>query len=167
MRRTTHSGPDRIGSYAVNVGRVLITGMSGAGKSTVLAVLAHRGYRTVDTDYDGWHVTETHWDEPRMTALLTTYSTIAVCGTAENQGLFYDWFDHIVYLKAPLPLLLDRVRSRSDNPYGKTAQQQADIARYLRQVEPLIRSGATLELDAREPIEALADSIERCLLTSS
>ena len=34
--------------------RVLITGMSGAGKSTVLGELAARGYRTVDTDYDGW-----------------------------------------------------------------------------------------------------------------
>lgn len=34
--------------------RVLIAGMSGAGKTTVLAELSRRGHRTLDTDYDGW-----------------------------------------------------------------------------------------------------------------
>ena len=34
--------------------RVLITGMSGAGKSSLLDELAARGYRTVDTDYGGY-----------------------------------------------------------------------------------------------------------------
>lgn len=33
--------------------RVLVTGMSGAGKSTVLDELRRRGLHTVDTDYDG------------------------------------------------------------------------------------------------------------------
>ncbi|WP_223841206.1 MULTISPECIES: hypothetical protein [unclassified Candidatus Sulfotelmatobacter] len=36
--------------------RILITGMSGAGKSTVLAELARRGRITVDTDFDGWEL---------------------------------------------------------------------------------------------------------------
>ena len=34
--------------------RVLITGMSGTGKSSLLDELAARGYRTVDTDYGGY-----------------------------------------------------------------------------------------------------------------
>lgn len=34
--------------------RVLVTGMSGTGKSTVLAELGRRGHRVVDTDYSGW-----------------------------------------------------------------------------------------------------------------
>ena len=37
-----------------NVKRVLITGMSGAGKSSLLHELAARGYRTVDTDYGAY-----------------------------------------------------------------------------------------------------------------
>jgi len=34
--------------------RVLVTGMSGTGKSSALAELARRGYRVVDTDDPGW-----------------------------------------------------------------------------------------------------------------
>lgn len=33
--------------------RVLITGMSGTGKSTVIAELAARGYHVVDADEEG------------------------------------------------------------------------------------------------------------------
>lgn len=33
--------------------RILITGLSGVGKSTVLGALRERGWRTVDTDEDG------------------------------------------------------------------------------------------------------------------
>jgi predicted ATPase len=35
------------------VKRVLITGMSGTGKSTVIKALATRGYKAVDADYNG------------------------------------------------------------------------------------------------------------------
>ena len=139
--------------------RVLLTGMSGAGKSTLLAAVGRRGYSTVDTDYDGWELPGALWDEPRMSALLAGHSTIAVSGTAQNQGLFYGRFEHVIYLRVPLEVLLDRVRARSNNPYGKSADQQDDISRYVAEVEPLIRRTATLELDGLLPIPALADRV--------
>ena len=40
--------------YVVFVTVVLVTGMSGTGKSTALVELARRGHRVVDTDYGGW-----------------------------------------------------------------------------------------------------------------
>ena len=143
--------------------RVLVTGMSGAGKSTLLAAVASRGYPTVDTDYDGWELPGALWHEPRMTALLAQHSTIVVSGTAQNQSRFYDRFEHVVYLRVPLAVLIDRVRARTNNPYGKTADQQADITRYVAEVEPLIRRTATLELDGMLPIQELADRIEQRL----
>jgi shikimate kinase len=146
--------------------RVLITGMSGAGKSSVLAALAGRGFLTVDTDYDGWELPGALWDEPRMSALLAEHTTVAVSGTAENQGRFYDRFAHVVYLRVPIEVLLERVRTRTNNPYGKTAEHQADITRYVAEVEPLIRRTATLELDGLMPIPMLADRVEECLLTA-
>jgi hypothetical protein len=36
------------------VARVLLTGMSGVGKSSALRGLAALGHRTVDADQDGW-----------------------------------------------------------------------------------------------------------------
>lgn len=146
--------------------RVLLTGMSGAGKSTVLAAIARRGFKTVDTDYDGWELPGAVWDEPRMSALLAEHGTVAVSGTVQNQGRFYDRFEHVIYLRVPLEVLLERVRSRTNNPYGKTAEQRADIAKYVAEVEPLILQGASLELDGLLSIPTLADHVERCLRTS-
>jgi hypothetical protein len=53
--------------------RVLITGMSGAGRSSLLDELAACGHRTVDTDYGGYFHTvdgESLWREDRIRALL-------------------------------------------------------------------------------------------------
>src|ERR687897_3236226 len=40
--------------YGVPVRRILITGMSGTGKSTVVSELAARGHRAIDLDSDTW-----------------------------------------------------------------------------------------------------------------
>lgn len=143
--------------------RVLITGMSGAGKSTLLDELARRGHRTVDTDHDGWTIDDAIWDEPRMTALLDAHSDLVVSGTVENQGAFYDRFDHIVLLSAPVEVLIERVSTRTNNPYGKSPAQQNEIRQYVRDVEPLLRAGASLELDGRRPVSELADEVEGLL----
>ncbi|HZX03501.1 AAA family ATPase [Kribbella sp.] len=140
--------------------RILITGMSGAGKTTVLDELARRGHHTVDTDHDDWTLPDGTWDEPRMHQLLAQPEVI-VSGTVENQGSFYDRFHHVVLFTAPLEILIDRVRRRTNNPYGRTPAEQGEIAHYVRTVEPLLRRGATLEVDTRQPISALADTIER------
>jgi dephospho-CoA kinase len=141
--------------------RVLVTGMSGAGKTTVLDELRRRGHLTVDTDYDGWQLANGTWDEQRMHQLLALHPDVVVSGTVENQGRFYDRFEHIVLISAPLHVLAERVSRRTDNPYGKTKEQQAEIARYVETVEPLLRRGATLELDGQRPASELADVIEQ------
>ncbi len=134
--------------------------MSGAGKSTLLAELEGRGHFTLDTDYDGWELPDRTWDEPRMDALLAGHADVVVSGTVENQGRFYDRFDDVVLLSAPLPVLLERVSNRTDNPYGKSAEQRAEIAKYVETVEPLLRRGASVELDGRLPVAELADAVE-------
>jgi shikimate kinase len=138
--------------------RVLLTGMAGAGKTTVLDVLRQRSFVTVDTDYGGW-VPDGTWDEPRMGELLARHDDVIVSGTVENQSRFYDRFHHVVLLSAPLDVLLQRVSHRA-NPYGRTPEQRAQIAEYVRTVEPLLRRGATIELDGRREISELADAVE-------
>lgn len=143
--------------------RVLLTGMAGAGKSTLLEAVASRGYVTVDTDYGGWTLADGLWDEARMEALLARHSTIAVSGTVENQVRFYGTFDDVVLLSAPVEVLLERVRTRANNPYGRTPEHRAAIRRYVHDVEPLLRRSATVELDGRRPVEELADVVEGLL----
>ena len=147
-----------------SVARVLVTGMSGAGKTTVLNELRRRGHRTVDTDVDGWTLPDGSWDEPRMARLLASTRVVVVSGTAENQGRFYDRFDHVVLLSAPLDVLIERVSKRTNNSYGNDPGQQAEIAGYVETVEPLLRRGATLELDGRLATSELADRIEELIV---
>ena len=141
--------------------RVLVTGMSGTGKSTVLAELCRRGLRTVDTDDDGWVLARGGWDAPRMDELLARHPEVVVSGTVDNQAQFYDRFDHVVLISVPDDVIVERVRARTTNPYGKTPEQLAEILGYVATVEPLLRAGATLELDGRRPVRELADVLEQ------
>lgn len=134
--------------------------MSGTGKSTLLHVLAERGHLTVDTDYDGWTLDDGRWDATRMSKLLDREPDVVVAGTVDNQGDFYDRFHHVVLLSAPLDVLIERVSSRTTNPYGQTADEQAEIARYIQTVEPLLRRTATMELDGRASVSELVGAVE-------
>ena len=144
--------------------------MSGTGKSTVLAELARRGHRVVDTDAPGWSEdvatadggTEQLWLEEPVAALLAQRAggTLFVSGCAANQVRFYDRFDAVILLSVPEDVLLDRLATRTTNGFGKSAADRARILADLRAVEPLLRRGATAEIDGRRPVADVADELE-------
>ena len=151
---------------------VLVTGMSGAGKSTVLAELARRGHSAVDTDYGGWSTEVPDpdsggfrqlWREDRIDRLLRNHAagTLFISGTAENQVAFYPRFAAVVLLTAPAHVLLDRAATRTGNPYGRSERDRALIAEHIRTVEPLLRRSATAEIDTRRPVAEIADLLEQ------
>ena len=83
------------------------------------------------------------WREDRLRCLLTTADANAlfVAGCKSNQGKFYPQFDHVVLLSAPTPaVLLERLATRTTNPYGKRPDELARILRDIETVEPLLRS---------------------------
>ena len=86
--------------------RVLLTGMSGTGKSSVVRELVARGYKAVDTD-DGWCEPlpdgRQQWREDAVRDLLDTEDTdvLFVAGCEENQVGFHPRFDQIILLSAP------------------------------------------------------------------
>ena len=152
---------------------VLVTGMSGTGKSTVMAELARRGHRVVDTDYGDWCEDVPHpergseqlWREDRIGALLAepVDGALFVSGTVANQGRFYPRFDAIVLLSVPEDVLLRPASaSRRTNDYGKT-----DAERRLLVLSDLSRGRAAArrvrgdrEIDTRRPVDEVADLLE-------
>jgi adenylate kinase family enzyme len=148
--------------------RVLVTGMSGTGKSTALVELAKRGFQVVDTDAAPWSEwSDTHggyvWREDLAEELLSRDdgATLYVSGTVSNQGRFYPRFDAVVLLSAPVDVLLRRIESRTTNDYGKAAGDRALILHHVAQVEPLLRATCTHEIDATQPIrDVVAQLVE-------
>lgn len=156
--------------------RILITGMSGTGKSTVLAELLRRGYEAVETERSEWS-TLVRDDDGSEDWLLRVDAVVGLLGrpreralflaaTTSNQGAIYPLLDEVVLLSAPADVILERVARRTSNPYGRTAEQRALILEHLATVEPLLRASATIEIDATAPLDAVVDRLEALATTS-
>ena len=151
-----------------------MTGMSGTGKSSALAELGRRGYRVVDTGDPGWSEYREYvdssdkvrrgewlWVEERITGLLDPDDgrSLFVQGCVRNQSKFYDRFDAVVLVSAPVDVMLDRVVRRTANSYGKTELERAEIVADVAEIEPLIRQGCTHELDGSRPLDEVVSDL--------
>jgi len=150
--------------------RILLTGMSGTGKSTVIGALAARGYRAVDMDAPGYSEYgpdgDWVWREDRMQELLLSLEAgdvLFVSGCAENQVKFYPQFDEIILLSAPAAVLVERLTTRTNNPYGKHSDELAATLHYLETVEPRLRRGAGHEIDTTAPLSQVVATVLRIL----
>jgi broad-specificity NMP kinase len=128
---------------------VLVTGMSGTGKSTALAELSRRGHRVVDTAYGGWSEEvplpdgagfEQLWHEDRIDALLSEPASGALflSGCVANQVRFHSRFDAIVLLSAPEDVILERLATRETNDFGKTAAERARVVDALEKIAAFV-----------------------------
>lgn len=156
--------------------RVLLTGMSGTGKSTVVRELDARGFRAIDLDSAKWSEwvdvdgdgpegpdagRDWIWQEDRVRRLLSTddAGVLFVSGCASNQGKFHPQFDHIILLSAPDHLIVERLASRTTNAYGKHPDELAQVLHYVLTIEPLLRRAASLEIDTSAPLPEVVNTI--------
>jgi dephospho-CoA kinase len=148
------------------VKRVLLTGMSGTGKSSVVEALAARGYKAIDTG-DGFCDVQPDgrqlWREDAIQALLATEDAevLFVAGCEENQGRFHPQFDHIVLLSAPLETMVERLQTRTNNPYGKSPLEFGRFLEDVEAVEPLLRRAADHEVRTTAPVDEVVATILR------
>lgn len=144
--------------------RVLLTGMSGTGKSTIVRALVARGYKAVDAD-DG--MTEPlpdgrqRWREDAVEELLNTEDAdlLFLAGCEENQATFMSRFDDVILLSAPRETLLRRLAIRPDNPFGKDPGELERILHDLDTIEPLLRSVANHEIRTTGSVDEALSSI--------
>jgi broad-specificity NMP kinase len=150
------------------VKRVLLTGMSGTGKSSVIEALAARGYKAVDTD-DGWCEPlpdgRQRWRADAIEQLLASEDegadVLFVAGCEENQVRFHPRFDVIILLSAPAEILAGRLASRPGNPYGKTPGELRRVFDDLQGVEPLLRQAADHEIRTTMPLSDVVAAVLR------
>ena len=145
--------------------RVLITGMSGTGKSSVILELRKRGYKAIDMDERGWSEHDEdghqHWNEERLQKVfdLESDEILFISGCAENQIKFYPQLTGIILLSAPGEVLVERLSKRTNNPYGKRAEEIEEIFTYLETVEPQLRRGATDEIVTIIPLDQVVEKV--------
>ncbi|HEX6606741.1 MAG TPA: AAA family ATPase [Chloroflexia bacterium] len=163
--------------------RVLLTGMSGTGKSTLTGALAARGYKAVDADTDEWsHWVAVSgpdsagppvrpdedwvWREDRIQTLLATEDSdiLFMSGCAENMVQFLPQFDHVVLLSAPASVIAERLANRTTNDYGKQPDEVARVLDQQHTVEPLLRRAAGHEIDTSAPLEQVLATVLQIVL---
>jgi dephospho-CoA kinase len=163
---------------------VLITGISGTGKSSVVSALADRGYLAIDLDdetYSEWVTVSDDsstpgtpvepdrdwvWREDRVQSLLTVElgEPLFLSGTSANMGKFLPRFDHIILLSAPEEVIVHRLASRVNNPYGKKPSEAARVISQIETVEPLLRKIADHEIDTCASLDKVVAIVLRLVL---
>ena len=162
--------------------RILLTGMSGTGKSTLVAELAASGYKAIDADCDEYSAHSEYtgdvgnygdygppvdenrdwvWREDRIQELLATEDgdVLFVSGCAENMGKFLPQFDHVILLSAPVDVVVARLSGRTNNPYGKHPDEIARVLRLMETVEPRLRQVAHHEINSSADLEEVVATI--------
>jgi hypothetical protein len=145
--------------------RVLITGMAGTGKSTVVAELRRRGHIAYDADDHGFSEPRPDgrwgWRLDAVRALFAEHpdDVLFFAGCSEEQRELD--FDVRVLLSVPEQVLVQRLRTRTTNDFGRTDPELALVLHDLREVEPLLRTSADLVIDATLPVTEVAGVVER------
>lgn len=165
---------------------IWLTGVPGAGKSTVRRELLRRGHVAYDADEDGfrvwrhrhsgdfvndpgrgrrppdWH--EEHWFpivRKRVMDLAGPVrdSNVFLAGSVPNEDEVWDLFDLAICLVVDDGTLTHRLATRTDNDFAKTAAVRNAVLGWNPHSEATYRGfGATI-IDGTRPLPAVVDDV--------
>lgn len=162
-----------------------ITGVSGAGKTSVAAELRQRGWRALDTDGEPglarWidprgNVVERPdepteewlsknrwaWDASRFDELVSQIGSerVVLCGNASNELEFLERMDRILLLEIDANTMVRRLDDeRRVNDFGTVGDTRDLLIRWLPGYQQRIRSLGAAVIDATASIDVVVESV--------
>ncbi len=143
--------------------RVLLTGVSGTGKSSLVKELRRRDYVAYDADDDGF--TQPRPDGSwgwRLSLVRSLFDQqddwlLFFAGCSDEQTQLE--FDLKVLLTAPVEVILERLRTRTTNSFGKAQAERDRVLADMDWVLPLLRTSADIIVDTTKPVSEVADAV--------
>lgn len=166
--------------------KILLTGIAGTGKSTIISAINKRGIFSLDLhDIQGlffWQDKETkekveyapvesrEWfdtvdrlcDIPKLKEILSQHEDIVVAGTisASSQEEFLSLFDKIILLQTNPQTLVNRMQTRiNKSGYGKTKAEQDDNTEWQKEFDPKILSYGAIPVSTEGELNDVVDKI--------
>ena len=172
---------------------VMITGCSGAGKTTIAAVLARQGLAAINADDDpllarsvdaagnvvvdepeepdfAWLSRHSWaWNPARLDELIRAAApaTLYVCGGAANELELAGRFTQVFLLEIDEPTMLARIDARQDNDWGRIGDTREYLRRFLPGYQARLRAFGAIPIDARQPLDQVVDAILSHTLANS
>jgi gluconate kinase len=165
---------------------IWVTGISGAGKSTVAVELRRRRFRAFDADEDGvsvwvnrstgavvpspprgqrpgWWATQHAWvlDIARVEELTAPAAgaPIFLCGSVENERDAWKLFDQVICLVIDDDTVQQRLTTRTTNDFGKSDQELEMILGWNATTESIYRDLDATIVDATVALEQVVDCV--------
>lgn len=164
---------------------ILITGVSGSGKSFVCKELIKRGYKAYDIEdmddffnmtdkktgkvADHYNKKDLEWvkqhdwicDKNKLQELMCNNKKgiVFYCGTASNTDELLPLFDVVFLLKASPETIRKRLSTRKTNDFGKTSEVQEWVLSWKNWWEDHMCEKGAIIIDANQDIQKITTNI--------
>jgi energy-coupling factor transporter ATP-binding protein EcfA2 len=163
---------------------VWVTGISGAGKSTVCEALKSIGIAAIDTDGDGFnqwvddvtgepvvdppHPTPADWLDthawhirPELVRALRNSrpGVTFLFGAVANEREVWDLFDRVGCVVVDDETVRHRLATRTNNAFGKNPADLDRILQWNREQEPAYRRAGATIIDGTRPVDEVVDAV--------